>query len=49
MMIMNITYLEDKKHTEQNKQTYCNGLIARANEEALEIIRKAKERYDDET
>ena len=25
---MNTTYREDRKHTEQNKQTYCNGLGA---------------------
>ena len=42
------TYLDNIRQMHNRQQAYCNGLIARANEEALEIIRKAKERYEDE-
>ena len=38
MMIMNITYLEDKKHTEKNKQTYRDGLV----EVMMQRLRDAK-------
>ena len=42
------TYLENIRQMQTRQQAYCNGLIARANEEALAILRRAKERDDNE-
>lgn len=42
------TYLENIKRMQSHQKAYCDGLIERANQEAAAIIRRAKDRCNNE-